>query len=142
MRNYRKTAKRFLCCLLCGYFLIHMTFCAFATSVDPEEDAQRRLSLPVESNDFLHWPTGPMVGAESAILMEANTGSILYAKNIDARLYPASTTKILTTLVAIENSDLSEMVDFSTEAVFSIERASSNMGMDVGQSITMEQCLW
>jgi len=137
-----KTAKRFLCCLLCGYFLIHMTFCAFATSVDPEEDAQRRLSLPVESNDVLHWPTGPVVGAESAILMEANTGTILYAKNIDARLYPASTTKILTTLVAIENSDLSEMVDFSTEAVFSIERASSNMGMDVGQSITMEQCLY
>lgn len=137
-----KTAKKFLCCLLCGYLLIHMSLCTFATSVDPEEDSQRRLSIPVESNEVVHWPAGPVVGAESAILMEANTGTILYSKNIDARLYPASTTKILTTLVAIENSDLSEMVNFSTEAVFSIERASSNMGMDVGQSITMEQCLY
>ena len=52
------------------------------------------------------------LGAEGAILLEANTGTILYAKNIHEHLYPASTTKILTTLVAIENSDLNDMVEF------------------------------
>ena len=99
--------------------------------------AEARKSLPIQSNEIANWPQGPQIGAEGAILMEANTGTILYAKNIDEKLYPASTTKILTSLVAIENSDLDEMVTFSHDAVFSIEKGSSNMGMDEGQSIPM-----
>lgn len=104
--------------------------------------AEARKSLPIQSNEIANWPQGPQIGAEGAILMEANTGTILYAKNIDERLYPASTTKILTSLVAIENSELDEMVKFSHNAVFSIERGSSNMGMDEGQAIPMEQALY
>ena len=104
--------------------------------------AEARKSLPIQSNEIANWPQGPQIGAEGAILMEANTGTILYAKNIDEKLYPASTTKILTSLVAIENSDLDEMVTFSHDAVFSIEKGSSNMGMDEGQSIPMEQALY
>lgn len=112
-----------------------------ADNLSFEEDAAKRLAEPIESNDIPNWPTGPVVGAQGAILIEAETGTILYAKNIHEKLYPASTTKILTSLVAIENSKLSDMVTFSQNAVFSIEKASSNMGMDPGQSITMEQCL-
>lgn len=104
--------------------------------------AEARKSLPIQSNEIANWPQGPQIGAEGAILMEANTGTILYAKNIDERLYPASTTKILTSLVAIENSQMDEMVTFSHNAVFSIEKGSSNMGMDEGQSIPMEQALY
>ena len=130
-------------CLLC--LLTGQTTAVFATTdtaVDYDTDAAMRLEEPIDSNAIDGWPTGPVVGAEGAILLEANTGTILYAKNIHEHLYPASTTKILTTLVAIENSDLNDMVEFSNEAVFSIEQKSSNMGMDVGQSITMEQCLY
>lgn len=112
-----------------------------ADNLEFEADAQKRLAEPIASNDIPNWPSGPVVGAEGAILIEAETGTILYAKNIHEKLYPASTTKILTTLVAIENSSLNDMVTFSQNAVFSIEKASSNMGMDPGQSITMEQCL-
>lgn len=106
------------------------------------EAMENRKSLPVQSNEIENWPDGPLVGAESAIVMEANTGVILYSKNIHEKLYPASTTKILTCLIAAENSSLDEMVTFSNHAVFSIEKGSSNMGMDVGQSITMEECLY
>ena len=130
-------------CLLC--LLTGQTTAVFATTdtaVDYDTDAAMRLEEPIDSNAIDSWPTGPVVGAEGAILLEANTGTILYAKNIHEHLYPASTTKILTTLVAIENADLNDMVEFSNDAVFSIERGSSNMGMDVGQSITMEQCLY
>ena len=110
---------------------------------DYRAEAEARKGEPVQSNEIDNWPRGPQVGAEGAIVMEVNTGAILYAKNIDEHLYPASTTKVLTTLVAMEHTqDLNEMVKFSTEAVFGIERGSSNMGMDVGQSITMEQCLY
>lgn len=114
---------------------------AFAETDYAAEQEARKL-LPIQSNETPGWPEGPAVGAEGAILVEANTGTILYAKNIHEKLYPASTTKILSTLIDIENSNLDDMVEFSVEAVYSIEPGSSNMGMDAGQSITMEQCLY
>lgn len=87
--------------------------------------------------------TVPSLERESAILMEANTGAILYAKNIDEKLYPASTTKILTSLIAAETCDMNEIVEFSEEAVHSIDwRNDSNMGIKVGNKITMEQTLY
>ncbi|MBR6770285.1 MAG: D-alanyl-D-alanine carboxypeptidase [Lachnospiraceae bacterium] len=111
-------------------------------TVDLMQEMENRKALPIQSNEIENWPQGPQVGAQSAIVMEANTGTILYSKNIHEPLYPASTTKILTCLVASEHSTLEEMVSFSHEAVFSLEYGSSNMGMDVGQSITMEEALY
>ena len=118
---------------------------ASSGEIDPHDYyalAEARKSLPIQSNEIANWPQGPQIGAEGAILMEANTGTVLYAKNMDEKLYPASTTKIMTALLAIENSQMDEMVTFSHDAVFSIERGSSNMGMDEGQSIPMEQALY
>lgn len=60
-------------------------------------------ALPITSNQTENWPTGPVVGAEAAILIEAETGTILYEKNIHQKEYPASTTKILTTLDGSRN---------------------------------------
>lgn len=105
-------------------------------------EQEARKELAVESNAIDNWPDGPAVGAQSAIVMEADTGVILYSKNIHEKLYPASTTKLLTCLIAAERSSLDEMVTFSHDAVFTIPVGSSNMGMDEGQSITMEQCLY
>ena len=104
--------------------------------------AEERKSLPIQSNQIENWPAGPAIGAESAILLEANTGVILYAKNIDEKLYPASTTKLMTCLVAAENSRLDDTVTFSHNAVFSIDKGSSNIGIDEGQSMPMEECLY
>jgi len=115
---------------------------AHATFEELEAEAEARKSLPIQSNDIENWPAGPIVGAESAILMDANTGVILYAKNIHERLYPASTTKILTCLIAAEEGNLDDMVSFSHEAVFSVPSDGSNMGMDEGESITLEQSLY
>ena len=104
--------------------------------------AEERKSLPIQSNQVENWPSGPEIGAQAAILMEANTGVILYAKNIHERLYPASTTKLMTCLLAIENASLDEMVTFSHNAVFSLEEGSSNMGIDEREALTMEECLY
>lgn len=110
-----------------------------------DEEAEARLAahraMTVESNEIYNWPDGPVVGAESAILMEATTGTILYSKNIHEKQYPASTTKILTTLLATEMLEMDEMVTFSKDAVFDTPRDSSHIAMDVGQAITVEQCL-
>ncbi len=101
-----------------------------------------RMSLPVSSNEIPGWPQGPATGSESAILMDADSGVILYSKNIDTQHYPASTTKIMTCLLAAENCSMDEMVGFSKNAVFGIDRGSSNVGMDIGQEITMEEAIY
>ena len=113
-----------------------------ATLEELEEEAEARKALPIQSNEIDNWPTGPQVRAQAAILMDANTGVILYSKNIHERLYPASTTKIMTCLLAMENGNLDDMVKFSHEAVFSVPSDGSNMGMDEGESLSLEECLY
>ena len=106
-----------------------------------EENIARNQSLAVQSNAVANWPTGPVVSAESAILMDADTGAILYAKNIHQQEYPASTTKILTTLIASERCSMDEIVDFSYDAVHDIDPGSNHIAIDPGEQLTMEECL-
>lgn len=139
----RRTFLIFLAALLLITTALSSSLTVSATEVsDYEAEAEKRKSLPVQSNQIENWPDGPLIGAESAILLEANTGVILYSKNINEKLAPASTTKLMTCLLAIENSSMDEMVTFSHDAVFSIERDSSNIGIDTGQSMPMEECLY
>ncbi len=107
-----------------------------------QEEAESRKALPIQSNEIDNWPVGPQVGAQAAILMDVNTGVILYSKNIHERLYPASTTKIMTALLAMEKGNLDDIVEFSHEAVFSVPTDGSNMGMDEGEAIPLEECLY
>lgn len=108
---------------------------------EKEDRIAAHQAMAVQSNEVAGWPTGPVVSAEAAILMEAETGTILYAKNIHMHEYPASTTKILTALLAYENSSLDEIVTFSHDDVFGIPRDSNHIAMDVGDTLTMEVCL-
>lgn len=84
----------------------------------------------------------PQVNAKAAIVMEASTGAILYSKNIHDSYYPASITKILTTLLALENSSLGETVTFSKESIFDVDLDSSRIGIDVGEKLSMEESLY
>ncbi len=91
----------------------------------------------------IKWPDNkPSVNSAAAIVMEASTGAILYSKNIHKTYYPASITKILTALLAIENSSLGETVDFSKKAIYDVDLDSSRIGIDVGEKLTMEQSLY
>lgn len=112
------------------------------TAEDYAREAEERKLLPIQSNQIENWPVGPAVSAQSAIVMEAGTGTILYAKNIDEKAYPASTTKLMTCLLAIENAEMNETVTFSHDAVFSLESGSSNIGIDEGQALSMEESLY
>lgn len=110
-------------------------------SMTKEERIAYNQSLAVESDATPNWPTAPIVSAESAILMDADTGAILYAKNIHKQQYPASTTKILTTLIASERCTMDEIVDFSYDAVHDVDAGSNHIAIDVGEQLTMEECL-
>lgn len=129
-----------LFCLVLALVLGTNSFLSKAASVKEKNVAANQV-IPIESNEIANWPTGPVVSAESAILMELDTGVILYEKNIHAKEYPASTTKILTTLIAAEECTLSETVSFSHEAVFNIPVGSNHVAMNEGDTLTMEQCL-
>lgn len=143
-----RNKKKFFTCFLFMFFLSSFLFhahsqTAYAATLDElTAEAEARKLLPVQSDEIENWPTGPQITAQAAILMDANTGIILYAKNIHEKLYPASTTKILTSLLAMENGNLDDMVTFSHEAVFSVPLGGSNMGMDEGESITLEEALY
>ncbi len=84
----------------------------------------------------------PEIQADSAILMDADSGAILYGKKINTEQYPASITKLLTCLVVWENCSPDEVVTFSRNAVFGIERGSSNIGIDEGEQMTIDECLY
>ena len=123
-------------------FFGSMSVHAFATEADIDAEIERRKNITIESNLIPSWPVGPETSAESAILIDADTGIVLYEKNAHARLYPASITKILTALIAYENCNMNDMVTFSYEAVSSIDwRYDANMGINANDSITMEQAL-
>ena len=144
-RIAKRTALSLLSVFLFIAVISHTGIEAAAAAVTLDElleEQEARKSLPIQSNEIENWPVGPAVGAESAVLLEANTGVILYAKNIHEKSYPASTTKLMTCLIAAENCQMDETVTFSHDAVFSIEKGSSNIGIDAGQSMPMEECLY
>ncbi len=60
------------------------------------------------------------VNAPVALLMDANTGKILYEKNAYEKIYPASTTKIMTAIIALENRELSHVAKVSYDAIFTV----------------------
>ena len=119
--------------------LFTQTLIAYASKTEERIAAQQ--ALPIQSNQIEDWPDGPIVTAAAAILMEAETGAVLYAKNIHEPHYPASTTKILTSLIISEMSSMDEVVTFSKDAVFGIPRGSNHIAMNVGDTLTMEDCL-
>lgn len=85
---------------------------------------------------------GPDISAESAILMDAASGAVLYEKEADTKRYPASITKVMTALLTIEKCNMSDIVTFSSAAVNGIEAGSSSAGINVGAQITVEDTLY
>lgn len=79
--------------------------------------------------------------SEAAVLMEAKTGKVLYDKNMHERKYPASTTKILTAIIAIEKCDLSETQVASEEAIAALKDGYTKADIKVGESFTIEELL-
>ena len=100
------------------------------------------LAIPTSAKAEAYWPEGPAVKAPSAIVMEVNSGAILYEKNSDAVNYPASITKVLTTLLALEHSDLDEVVTFSDDAIRYNQGDTSHIARDYGEKMTMKECLY
>lgn len=105
-------------------------------------------SLPITTfaeeteNSSIKWPTPPEITSGGAVVIEASTGCVLYEKSAYDAFHPASTTKLMTSLLAIEQSLLSEIVTCSHDAIYSIGWDSSRAGLVEGEQITMEDALY
>jgi len=119
----KQKLKQFLCGILCLVFFFEYA--------------------PITANaDEELWPVAPDISSEGAILMEVSTGTILYNKNGYEQFYPASTTKLMTALLAIEQCPLSDIVTCSYDSVHKIGWDSSRIGLVQGEQVNMEEALY
>ena len=90
----------------------------------------------------VEWPSDISISADGGILMDINSGAVLFEKNSHEPYYPASITKILTALIVIENCGLDETVTFSNTAVNTLEPNSSILGARAGDTLSVRECLY
>ena len=79
---------------------------------------------------------------EALLLYEQNTGTMVYAKNIDAQREPASLTKVMTCLLALERGNLAEEITVTQEALSTMDPDGSSGGLVAGEAYTLEQLLY
>ncbi len=124
---------------------------AYADNVTTTADSTNNNSTNIANNNAITttsntnssiWPQAPEIISGSAILIDADTGAILYEKDAYEKCYPASTTKILTGLLTIENSRLDDIVTFSSAAANSVTWEDANLATKAGEEYTVEQSLY
>ncbi|MEQ8174999.1 MAG: D-alanyl-D-alanine carboxypeptidase family protein [Syntrophomonadaceae bacterium] len=115
--------------IICG---IHGITVAAADPAKPEPVSTAPLGNPAVPPDLKAW---------AGILIDRDSGAILYAKNAGYRLYPASTTKILTALLALERGALEEQITVGPEVAL-IPADASRAGLRVGDRLTLKELLY
>ena len=130
----RKKPAAVICLILCLFTLLT----PFKASAD-----ERRSPVFYTLSDAAELPAAPEIAADYAILVEAKSGTILYEKNAYERAYPASTTKVLTALTAINAcDDLNDMLTFSYRATHELDKGSSTIARTEGEEMTVIDCLY
>ena len=109
--------------------------CLFGQAVHVSAD--EALSNMVEG-----WPQMGEIGEESGMIMDADDCGIMYSLNRNTIRYPASTTKIMTALLVLENASLSDIVTMTGTGVQMAISGSTNAGTVEGEEFTVEQCLY
>lgn len=139
---------------ICSVIISAAIFCSMGLTIyatdkekTPEELAEEQAAAdvyaqPVDSNAIANWPQGPAIYGESGIVMDMKSGAILYAKKMDDQHFPASITKIMTSLIALENSELTDKVTFTEDSISFLEYGDAHIGMKPGEELTMEQALY
>jgi len=87
-------------------------------------------------------PSAPQITAEAAIVADADTGYIYYNKNMHQKMYPASITKILTGLVAVENGHDSDIITINGNIGEGMPSDAARIYLEDGEVITQEEALY
>lgn len=86
--------------------------------------------------------TKPEITSEAGILYDVTNGRVLFEKNADEKLAPASTTKLMTALLVLEKSKLDDKVTFSKTAVTNLESGAVKIGLVEGDQVSVKDCLY
>lgn len=82
------------------------------------------------------------ITAQNLLLGETSTERILYERNAEEKIYPASVTKLMTAILVVENCALDEIVTVSENAVFSVPSGYVNANLQVGEELIVEDLLY
>lgn len=107
-----------------------------------EAALQASYDIKPDTNSIEGWPQGPQIYGHSGIVMDMDSGAVLYEKQADERHYPASITKILTALVALENSVPEDEVYFSEDSVAFMEYGDASIGMTPGEFLSRKDAMY
>ncbi len=137
--------------LLLSLLLSVLSLPVFAAAAETEStDATEETAAPWE-NDLTGYRQILLADApeyeadcETALLLELNSGTVVYAKNAESMVYPASLTKIMTCMVTLEyaSKDLDKMVTVSDTALAGIAEAGGDVRLQVGERLTLRDLLY
>ena len=98
--------------------------------------------LMIISIQTISFASEPNLNSEAAILVEVSTGRIIYEKNSTKQMYPASTTKVLTAIIVIENCKLDEIVTVRESALSNIPSGYVTCNLQIGEQLTVKDLLY
>ena len=96
----------------------------------------------ITTNSISGWPQASDISSEAAVVMENSTNTVLYSKNADEVLFPGSTVKIMTCLLALENAQLTDQVTMTATGVSGVTDGGASISSQVDEVFTVEQCLY
>lgn len=159
MKFINKVTRRSIAVLLCTALVFSVSGCkkeeavpdayqlnssVFGLLHEAEEDLGQNRFMSAglcTANENIDLPEVDMTLAESAGLFDVTNQETLYAKNVHEKLYPASTTKILTAYVTLKYADPEDVVTVSEENV-ALESDSSHCGLKAGDQLTVKDLLY
>ncbi len=100
------------------------------------------ISFSSEYAMVTHAAIPPDIKSQGAAVYNANTGEFLYEKNGDRQFYPASITKIMTTLIVLEQANLNDTVVFSRAATTNLEAGATRLGVSEGDKMSVRDALY
>lgn len=108
-----------------------------------EEEARKNAIYEMipDSNHLPGWPEGPKVHAASAVVIDMESGAVLYAKSAEEQHFPASITKLMTTLVALETGEPDDIVTFTEDSISFLEPGDASIGMQAGEQLSLNDAL-
>ncbi|MBR4040235.1 MAG: D-alanyl-D-alanine carboxypeptidase [Clostridia bacterium] len=142
-------SRRLLALLLaCALMISGLPPAAVAAEADPETEENVWVD-PVLSENAIPWDEKhpelldpSMLYAQSAILIEASTGEVLFEKNADEIMYPASTTKVLTCYIALQMADLeNDLVTISQNAIDLVPPTYATIPVRAGEEVMMKDLI-